>query len=384
MTRKICCLLLLIEILFLSACAATESQPPPPSLPATSTTASGQPEQTSPPLPEPEAIGNPMECSFRLETIFDEREKEYYLYVPPVSCGNQVLLLFDPDTNRETGSNTMLLDMDTGEKNRLPYTTESIQMDKAYFYWLGVRPKPGGGGCGQIFRAQRDTPEETELLYETPEEWVQDTDLFCGDGFLVWGEYKVNEHTGNIEKYRVMAFDLEKHDHFEVGTINNYYEASTFLSINSGMIAYGADPLYGYDLRERKIVAEQPCGTVKSAVYDGTYFAYVEAEDKEQLILTMPGTSIKRVLAGQAVNADIVKGEFVIYSTNGGLYVYSISKDSTVFYTRSPSDEPGFNFGQWFHADKETGTTLFKNIIKGNSEKGPATTASALFMDFQL
>lgn len=110
--------------------------------------------------------------------------------------------------------------------------------------------------------------------------------------------------------------------------------------------------------------------------------AYVEETGDERLILTVPGTAMRRELAHRAVNADIVKGEFVVYSTDEGVFVYSISKDRTVFSPKPLSDEEGFHPGVWFHTDHETGTVLFKNIIKGNSENGPAITVSALFMDF--
>lgn len=372
--KKAYCILLAVGILFLSACSIPNIQPAAPSSSSIS-----QPLEI---VTNPENIGNPMECSFRLETVFDQREKEYYLYIPPTSSEDNILLLFDPDTNREIGSNTALLSLSTGELTRLPYTTENIQMDKDCFYWLGFRPKPDGGAYGQICTAQQESPEKIEILYETPEEWIQDTSLFYGDGFLVWGEYKVNEDTGNIECYRIMSFDLEKKESFEVATMTEYYGVSLYLSVNSGMISYGSNPIYGYSLKERKIIAEQPCDAAKSAAYDGTYLAYIEAFDNEQLILTMPGTSLKRILAKQVINVDIVKGEFVLYSTNSGFFIYSISKDDVVFQCESPSDEPGFNFGKWFHTDKETGTTLFKNIIKATTENGPATTVSALFMDF--
>lgn len=380
--KRAVCFLFSALMLLLCACAAFTEETVEPAIPSGSPAEPGPQEAGPSLLSDEENAGNPVECSFRMETVFDNREKEYYLYMPPTGCRGKALLLFDPDTNRDTGGNAALLDMDTGELERLPYMTENIRMDGEYFYWLASRLKPEGGAYGQVCRAGQSAPEEAEVLYETPEEWIQDSSLFYGDGFLVWGEYKVSEGSGDIERYRIMAFDLENGEPFEVDTIKDYYGMGLFLSVNSGMIAYGSGPVYCYSLKDRRAVAEQPCGAVKSAAYDGTYLAYVEETGDERLILTVPGTAMRRELAHRAVNADIVKGEFVVYSTDEGVFVYSISKDRTVFSPKPLSDEEGFHPGVWFHTNHETGTVLFKNIIKGNSENGPATTVSALFMDF--
>ena len=315
--------------------------------------------QTPKAAEESAKFGNPSNYTFQLEDVYHSPSKENYLYVPPACYKDFVLLTFDPYTNVNNESNTAVLDLRDNRLSHLPFKTEEFRMDDQSYYWFSydrvlMREV--------ICRTDRKTLE-TDVIYSPVANRIMNNyRLSYGDRYLAWSEFTL-DGKGNIDQYYIMVYDIVKNEAFLVDEVKFLFGFAPLLVINQGFLAYSDMDqdgyiINGYDLTSRKKVMVEKCDLMpKGFAFDGVYLVWIDGDGKRTLTLSSPGTSFERKLGDNCDVADVFQGEYIIYSQDMKLYVYSISKEKIIYESQDDMRDPTVS---WFIVDHQTGRVALK------------------------
>lgn len=275
----------------------------------------------------------------------------------PTLFEDKLMLTFSlplPDTQY----NTMLYDLKTQTSTILPfYAPNRFYADKNYYYYLSNRYS--GEGITTVMRMNRETLEP-ETIYSSPEGYQLTCNLSFGDGFLVWAQ--VLSEGERDEGFEVWGYDIEKEEPFLIdphcyGSLDYPHE------INDGYLCYLSEQpssknpylFIGYSLKERKQVASVATNSEPmSFVFNGTYFAWSDRLNGDQLYLSKKDGNEPFAIAEEAVCPIFIEDRYLLYTLGiprNKIEIYDLVREEKLSLSRNVDLKEKESFLDFYSTD---------------------------------